>query len=159
LKFELNTILKAHTIDQNFRFKSILLDISPLDKSHTGAYLFDVFEQTIEEYDLKSKLASVISDSAANILKMFKIPFDENQEEDESFGDTPVVLEEFNSCLKEKYRYTDPRCFAHWLQLVLKSGAFEEFIKVRNSLRKRLILHHQFIAQPPRLISLKIRKT
>jgi hypothetical protein len=102
------TILKgvtAHTINDNFRFKSILLDISPLDKSHTGAYLFDVFEQTIEEYDLESKLASVISNSAANMLKMFKIPFDDDnqEEEDESFGDTPVALDEFNSCLKEKY--------------------------------------------------------
>jgi len=106
-----------HWIDNNWKMQRILLDIIPLHERHTGKNLAAAFLETIEYYDIGSRILTVTTDNASNMVV---------------FGSelAKVLAEKYNN-----YEFTHLRCAAHILNLVVKEGmqrATPSITKIRN---------------------------
>jgi hypothetical protein len=52
------------------------LNIDYIDQRHTGACLFDNFEKIVKDFKIKEKVTAVVTDSASNMLKAFRVPIE-----------------------------------------------------------------------------------
>jgi len=100
--------ITVHLIDSNFKHKSFVLSIVSFPEKHTSLNLYDKFSSEIDKWNLRSKLVSVVHDSAPNIIKAMQIGSGNNL-----------------------------KCFAHLLQLCvmksLKNDRIEKTLKVVRS--------------------------
>lgn len=62
----------GHYITENFEAKSVLLDCSCFEGSHSSQNLADALNKVIDEWGLQQKVVLVVSDNAANITKAVK---------------------------------------------------------------------------------------
>lgn len=62
----------AHYIDSNFELKSLLLECSRFDESHTSVNLAEELRRIITEWNIGKKILLVVSDNAKNICKAIK---------------------------------------------------------------------------------------
>ena len=90
--------LTAHWLTDNFFKKSAVLHVQPLEDSHTGVYLAEVYKKMFDNWKISAnQVHLVLRDKAANMVKAMQeasLP---------SFG-----------------------CFAHSLQLVVEDGVLSQ---------------------------------
>ena len=90
--------LTAHWLTDNFLKKSAVLHVQPLEDSHTGVYLAEVYKKMFDNWKVRAnQIHLVLRDNAANMVKAMReasLP---------SFG-----------------------CFAHSLQLVVEDGVLSQ---------------------------------
>jgi hypothetical protein len=78
----------AHILSPDMRPESWLLDISSFTGSHTGDKIGNHCVSLVDDFDIRPKLAYIVTDNAANMLKAFKFmselfPDDDNETGDE----------------------------------------------------------------------------
>ena len=62
--------ITAHWIDEEWRFRSLVLGFEPLTGSHTGANLADTMERVLKDFDLLKKPFFLTTDNASNMKTM-----------------------------------------------------------------------------------------
>ena len=107
-----------HYIDDTWKLRSGLLDFIPFSSSHSGQAIFRIFDKTLEEKKLKTKLLAISVDNASN-------------------NDTFIghMIKHYPSFTKDHHI----RCFAHVLNLssqaVMKADD-ERIIRLRDCIRE-----------------------
>ncbi|CAG7823113.1 unnamed protein product [Allacma fusca] len=72
---------KFHFIDRDWNLRNLTIGIREINEAQTGEVIRSHFEQLIAELELKNKVSMVLTDSGANMVKAFKPP-DVNLEEE-----------------------------------------------------------------------------
>ncbi len=113
----------AHYV-QDFQLKKAMLSCIRFRGSHTAENIAEQYDSLIEEYDLRGKVLTIITDNAANMLKAFRLPGMETGNEEDPDADLPDSSETSDDLDPELLALL-PRhhsCFIHTLQLVIKDG-------------------------------------
>lgn len=114
--------------------KSVMLACARFKGRHTADNIYQQYQETLSAFEISSRIASVVTDNASNMLKAFNFDIpgfvdtqsteDLTREDDGDFEDEPVESpdpEEDNSTLLSHLPERFP-CFAHTLQLVIHDG-------------------------------------
>ena len=81
-----------------------------------------MYQETVTSFDIANKIATIITDNAANMVKAFSLPGMEdlsNPDEDE------LPEDDIDVTITDEYDFLPPcrsPCFAHIIQLVVKDG-------------------------------------
>lgn len=59
--------ITAHFFDVNFNLRQFVLTTEKLSSNHNGQYLSDVLMNTFNEWNIRSKISAIVSDSGDNI--------------------------------------------------------------------------------------------
>jgi hypothetical protein len=71
----------------NWSMKSVMLACSRFRGSHTAENIAEEFQNTMDSFDISSKVSFIITDSAANMMKAFSLPGFEKFRNEHSEGD------------------------------------------------------------------------
>ena len=105
----------------HWKLQSAMLACSHFKGRHTGESIYQEYENTMESFNISSKVNHVITDHASNMLKAFRLPgYEEKDEEEDDEDDVDVnkIDDTTLACLPVQHH----GCFAHALQLVIKDG-------------------------------------
>ena len=58
----------------NFSLHNIIMACHRFQGSHTADKIFNAFEETISEFDINTRLSTIVTDNAANMVKAFSLP-------------------------------------------------------------------------------------
>ena len=128
----------------NFSLHSVMLACHRFQGSHTADKIFNAFEETISEFDINTRLSTIVTDNAANMVNAFSLPGmgslvmipnddDANDASDDDDNDDlqeVTVTDEFDFLLPHR-----TPCFAHTLQLMVKDG-LKQAGKMKNVIAK-----------------------
>ncbi len=118
---------------KRWSMQTVLLSCQRFHGKHTAENITQYFDGTTTQYNLGDKISNIITDSASNMLKPFRLPgFESSTTDVDSNADTDSESDDDNNDhdemeavdLQESMTYLpehDP-CFAHTLQLVVKDG-------------------------------------
>lgn len=62
----------ANWIDSNYDARSVVIDLSILQGSHTGKRLAESFIEVLDDFEITRKINAVTSDNAGNMDTFFK---------------------------------------------------------------------------------------
>jgi hypothetical protein len=96
--------LTIHYIDQNWTFKTYLLDIIPMNVRHTGVNMAEAIVNVLDEYNLGAKALALTTDNASAMLVCGRTIAKE-------------LEEKFNNS-----NFTHYRCAAHVLNIAVQEG-------------------------------------
>ena len=102
--------------------RSVMLACSKFKGSHTAENIYAVYERTVATYGLASKVDTIVTDNAANMVKAFSLPGMEelcnsDGASESDYMDTVDITDELDYVPNKRMS-----CFAHTLQLVVKDG-------------------------------------
>lgn len=63
----------CHFIDENFQLKNAILHTKKLDSRHTGENMANALSEIFTEWNIQKKISCIVTDNAANALKMCQI--------------------------------------------------------------------------------------
>lgn len=110
---------------------SVMLACRRFKGPHTSENIFELYQETVALYDVGSKVTTIVTDNAANMVKAFILfPVEQFEDDDDGndFGvdDCDTLPSDDTTPTKPTvYEYLPPNrspCFAHTLQLVIKDG-------------------------------------
>jgi hypothetical protein len=96
--------LTIHYIDEEWAFKTFLLDIIPMAVRHTGSNMAEAIINVLDEHSLSSKALALTTDNASAMLVCGRIVANE-------------LADNFNNL-----NFTHYRCAAHILNLAVQQG-------------------------------------
>ena len=76
----------------NWKLQSAMLSCSRFKGRHTGESIFQEYENTMETFNISSKVKHVITDHASNMLKAFNLPGYEEEEEEDTDDDMKILI-------------------------------------------------------------------
>ena len=116
----------CHFIDDDWSLQSVMLRWNRFYGQHTADNITQQYHETVDHYNLAEKISNIVTDSASNMLKAFRLPgfqLEENGSETDSDADDEednvdvIDLEGSMTYLPQHDPY-----FSHTLQLVVKDG-------------------------------------
>ncbi|XP_042213373.1 zinc finger BED domain-containing protein 4-like isoform X2 [Homarus americanus] len=118
---------------------SVMLACRRFKGSHTSDNIYDMYQETVASYDVGSKVTTIITDNAANMVKTFTLfpveQLDEDEEDDEFDDNDCDILPPDDTTKFECLPPNRSPCFAHTLQLVVKDG-MEQDSQIKQILAK-----------------------
>ncbi|KAG7157476.1 hypothetical protein Hamer_G005919 [Homarus americanus] len=102
---------------------SVMLACRRFKGSHTSDNIYDMCQETVASYNVGSKVTTIVTDNAANMVKAFTLFPVEQLDEDNEFDDNDCdILPPDDTTKFECLPPNHSPCFAHTLQLVVKDG-------------------------------------
>ena len=92
---------------------------------HTGENIYQEYENVVMQFGIDQKVNHVVTDTARNMIKAFKLPGyteDEDEDEEEEEDCDGQGGEELDIEAETNFPTEHHGCFAHVLQLVVKDG-------------------------------------
>ena len=137
------------------QLKSVLLCCKRFKGCHTAENIYQQYEDAVLQFDVADKVRHIVTDTASNMVKAFKLPGYEIENEEEDNTDSELECLEYDEsdylsegkveCVQssepEFSTYLDGLpaehhgCFAHVLQLVVKDG-FKRVPQIDKIIRK-----------------------
>ena len=114
--------ITAHFIDNSFTLQSAMLACTRITGSHTAENIKTSFDDVINHYNLEGKVFTIVTDSAANMIKAFvTLPgYEEEAVEEEDEEDEDLDHVEASPLMNQLPSHA--RCFLHTLQNAVKDG-------------------------------------
>lgn len=119
----------------DWAMKSVMICCKRFKGRHTSENIRQEYEEVISSFEVGDKIATIVSDNAANMIKAFSLPGYESEPSEKKGADTDSSDDDSDddeikdSCEKETFIAdclpTHSRCYAHSLQLVVKDGLKE----------------------------------
>ena len=118
--------ITAHFI-LNWQMESVILGCTRFKGHHVAEKIYQQYEEAVSHFQITEKVRHIVTDTASNMVKAFKLPGfqneedeedDEEVEEDDSGTDDEVESGTVFDSLPAEHH----GCFAHILQLVVKDG-------------------------------------
>lgn len=139
--------ITAHFI-HDWKLQTAMLACKRFSGRHTADNIIAQYEEVVNEFQISEKVAHVISDNAANMVKAFKLPGytsspPESQEETDIEVDTDDTDSELTEPDNELFSYFTKHdgCFAHTINLVVRDG-----MKEAGSLRNVITRASQIVS-------------
>jgi hypothetical protein len=133
------TGMTAHYITNDWKLMSVLLCCNRFRGRHTGENIYQEYENVVRQFGIDQKVNHVVTDTARNMIKAFKLPgYTEDEDEDdeeEEDCDHGQGGEELNIEAETNFPTEHHGCFAHVLQLVVKDG-FKVAKQIDNIIKK-----------------------
>ncbi|VDI82573.1 Hypothetical predicted protein [Mytilus galloprovincialis] len=113
----------------DWTMKSVMICCKRFKGRHTSENIRQEYEEVSSSYEIGEKIATIVSDNAANMIKTFALPgfesdpqekgedIDSDDDSDQRIKDNCEDDMFINDCLPYH-----SRCYAHSLQLVVKDG-------------------------------------
>lgn len=114
----------AHCTDDSFNLQSVMLACQRITGKHTAENIKDSFDDVVNSFNLAGKILSVVTDSAANMIKAF-VTIPGYEQEDSSSSDDEDDTEDLDTVLTEGLMDYIPdhiKCFLHAMQNAIKEG-------------------------------------
>ncbi len=113
----------------NWKLESVLLACDRCRGRHTAEKIYQEYENTVLHFDIADKVRHIVTDTASNMVKAFKLPSYENEKSREASGDSEFDSsdEEDNSdddSFLESATSDDPTMLdiLTWLQYLQRAG-------------------------------------
>lgn len=119
----------------DFALKSVLLTCSRFHGSYTEETIYQCYDEIVMEFEVANKIIAVVTDSAANLVKVFSVlgyvDIDKDRVEEDVVGLEQVILDkmEVDGDIDVLWNTTETislpervPCFAHILQLVVRDA-------------------------------------
>ena len=119
----------------NWTMKSVMLTCKRFRGRHTADNIVQEYDNTIQAYNIASKVSSIVTDNASNMVKAFSLPefettAEDSDEEDDIDSSMIIPQEEY-----EQLPANHSPCFCHTIQLVVSDG-FKEAGQLNRVLGK-----------------------
>ncbi len=134
--------ITAHFIAE-WSLESVLLSCSRFFGRHAGDNIFQKYEEVLDCFGIRQKIASVTTDNASNMIRAFSLPgLEDNTNEDDSEDDEMDLQASATGDTLDHLPTEHDTCFAHSLQLVIHDG-FKSAGQVNKVLAKagKLVSH------------------
>ena len=113
--------ITAHFI-RTFKLESVMLACNRFSGKHTAEHILENYQEILANFDLSSsKISSVITDSASNMIRAFvTLPGLDSQSANDNDELLPIV--DTDAKLLDLLPHQHYPCFNHILQLIVKDG-------------------------------------
>ncbi|XP_043218614.1 E3 SUMO-protein ligase ZBED1-like isoform X1 [Amphibalanus amphitrite] len=120
--------ITAHFVSEKHCLRADLLAFRRFYGAHTAENIISAFEEVTQEFGLRHRIAVVVTDSASNMIRAFRVgfPVADVEDEDEEADNDDDELEATDLGAVEGLNIpVRTACAAHTLQLVVKDGIRE----------------------------------
>ena len=115
----------CHFIDDDWSLQSVMLQCNRFYGQHTADNITQQYHETVDHYNLAEKISNIVTDSASNMLKAFRLPgfqLEEDSSEADSDADDEDIVDIIDLEGSMTYLPQHDPCFSHTLQLMVKDG-------------------------------------
>ena len=94
--------ITIHQLNSEWKIESYLLRLCPLNKRHSGKYLYKVLIKTLKDFDIDKNILTITCDNASNNKQLIQ------------------YFSDYNKDLPTGYFIKDIRCLAHIVNLIVQ---------------------------------------